>query len=305
LIAVAIPAMNFILLGTVGLALTPADFDRIRGEWVAVLFGLLAPLVILPPIALALTWLFQPDPEVMGSLLLLAACPIGGISNTYSYLARASTALSVTLTALSCLLASVTIPLLSEGFELALQQPFSFSAPLPLLIGQLVTVLGLPVAMGMWLRRRAPDLADRHARTLRRIAFVGTGFVLLLIVLEAPNAFLSGLSTTVPLAAAFVASSIVAGWLTSALVTEDRSNRFTIAAEFGTRNVAVAMAIAVTILGQVAFARFAVTYALVEIPLMLAAVALFRRYRTAADGALGDRRAPVRDGRTGRGPAIG
>ena len=36
-----------------------------------------------------------------GGLLLVAVCPIGGISNTYSYLARAATALSVSLTGLS------------------------------------------------------------------------------------------------------------------------------------------------------------------------------------------------------------
>ena len=37
------------------------------------------------------------------------------------------------------------------------------------------------------------------------------------------------------------------------------------------------MAIAVTLLGRVEFARFAYTYFLTEMPLMLVAVALFRR----------------------------
>jgi hypothetical protein len=44
--------------------------------------------------------------------------------------------------------------------------------------------------------------------------------------------------------------------------------------------VGVATAIAVTILGRVEFARFAAAYAFVEIPLMLAAVALFRLWET-------------------------
>jgi ACR3 family arsenite efflux pump ArsB len=41
------------------------------------------------------------------------------------------------------------------------------------------------------------------------------------------------------------------------------------------------MAIAVTILGRVEFASFAVIYSLTEIPLMLAAIALFRRRQEA------------------------
>ena len=72
---------------------------------------------------------------------------------------------------------------------------------------------------------------------------------------------------------------MAAGWWTAALVTTDRRDRFTIAAEFGTRNVGVATAIAVTLLGRVEFSRFAATYFLTEIPLMLGAAAVFRRNR--------------------------
>jgi ACR3 family arsenite efflux pump ArsB len=61
------------------------------------------------------------------------------------------------------------------------------------------------------------------------------------------------------------------------LVTGDRRERFTLAAEFGTRNLGVAIAIAVTLLGSVEFARFALTYFLTEVPLMLMAIALFRK----------------------------
>jgi ACR3 family arsenite efflux pump ArsB len=74
-----------------------------------------------------------------------------------------------------------------------------------------------------------------------------------------------------------VVASIAAGWLAAAAVTTDAKDRFTVAAEFGSRNVGVALAIAVSFLGRVDFARFAVVYALCEIPLMLLAVALFRR----------------------------
>lgn len=282
LIAFVVPATNFLLLAAVGLDLTSHDFARLRQQWAVVLFGLVAPLVILPPLALGLSKLFETTPEITASLLLIAACPIGGISNAYSYLANASTALSVTLTGLSCLAAGVTIPLVSGSLERVIAQPLGFHAPVPLLAAQLVLMLAAPVVVGMWVRHRAPHLAERYRPTFARIALVGTGAMLLLIIVDAPHAFFDGLSTTVPLAAAFVAASIAAGWLTVALVTRDARDRFTIAAEFGARNVAVAMAIAVALLGRVEFARFAVTYSLTEIPLMLAAVAVFRRWQALA-----------------------
>jgi ACR3 family arsenite efflux pump ArsB len=60
-------------------------------------------------------------------------------------------------------------------------------------------------------------------------------------------------------------------------------DRFTLAAEFGTRNVGVATAIAVTVLGRVEFARFAAAFFVTEVPLMLAAVGLFRRHQARAE----------------------
>jgi BASS family bile acid:Na+ symporter len=279
LIAVGIPALNFLLLLAVGLELTADDFARVRRKRSVVAAGLLAPLVVLPPLAVLLARLFEPGPALAAGLFLIAACPIGGISNTYSYLARASTALSVTLTGLSCLAASVTIPLLDRGFALALGRPIGMSAPIPLLVVQLALLLVLPVAVGMRLRRGAPHLVERYGPTLRRVAFAGTAAILLSIVLERPDVFARELSASVPLMTVFVVASTAAGWLAATLVTRDDKDRFTIAAEFGTRNVGVAMAIAVTLLGRVEFARFAVAYAMVEIPLLLAAVALFRRRR--------------------------
>jgi BASS family bile acid:Na+ symporter len=277
LIDVTVPPLTFILLAAVGLDLTPEDFARVRRQPMVVLAGLVGPPVLLPPIALGLTRLFDPAPEIASGLLLIAACPIGGISNTYSYLARASTALSVTLTGLSCLFASVTIPLVGRALELAIAQPLDIAPPFALLLGQLLAMLALPIGLGMWVRRRWPDFAVRNRPGVQRLAFVGVGIVLVLIILDNPRAFASELTVTVPLALVFIACSAAAGWMTGAAVTADRRDRFTLAAEFGTRNLGVAMAIAVTLLGRVEFARFAYTYFLAEIPLMLAAIALFRR----------------------------
>jgi ACR3 family arsenite efflux pump ArsB len=120
-------------------------------------------------------------------------------------------------------------------------------------------------------------VARRYRATFERLAFIGVGIVLCLIILDDPRTFVRELPETVPLAAVFVMFSSAVGWMTAAAVTEDRRDRFTLAAEFGTRNLGVAMAVAVTLLGRVEFARFAYTYFLVEVPILLAAVVLFRR----------------------------
>lgn len=276
-VGILIPAITFLLLTAVGLDLTAADFARLRRHAVTVGVGLLAPLLVLPLVALGLIAVFRPEPAIEAGLLLIAACPIGGISNTYSYLARASTALSVTLTGLSCLLAVATIPLLTRVFELARHRPLGFDAPARVLLLQLLLMVALPVGIGMAIRRRWPAFADAHRPALQRLAFVGLTLLIVFVVWAEWERFVAGLRTSVPLSAVFVMVSFGTGWLAASAIRATPPDRFTLAAEFATRNVAIATAIAVTILGRAEFAVFATTYFLTELPLMLVLVASCRR----------------------------
>jgi BASS family bile acid:Na+ symporter len=278
-LGIAAPVTTFILLVAIGLDLTSDDFARVQRQRLLVSAGVFAPLILLPAIAIVLTRLLESPPESAMGVLLIAASPIGSISNTFCYLARASMALSITLTGVSSLLAGVAIPLTGMVFTTILARPFELQVPFGQLSMQLLLLLALPVTLGMWLRRRAPALAARLGPRLQRGSVIGILIVLALVVMEDATAFVGELSATVPLATGFVLSSLLAGWVVATLVTVDRRDRFAIVSEFGARSVGVATAIAVTILGRLEFARFAAAYAFVELPLMLAAVLLFRLSR--------------------------
>jgi BASS family bile acid:Na+ symporter len=103
----------------VGMGLTLEDFRRIRACPKPVVVATAGQLLVLPSVASGLAWAVEPVPGIVGGMVLVAASPGGAISNYYVYLARADVALSVTLTAVSTLLAFVTFPLLTAaGFEL-------------------------------------------------------------------------------------------------------------------------------------------------------------------------------------------
>jgi bile acid:Na+ symporter, BASS family len=80
----AIPAITVLILLAVGLDLTPADFARVRHQPRIVAGGMVGPLLLLPPLALLLIVVFSPTTDLRDGLLLVVACPIGGISNMYS-----------------------------------------------------------------------------------------------------------------------------------------------------------------------------------------------------------------------------
>lgn len=279
---VAIPAVTFLVMTIVGLDLTRGDFERVRARPGVLSAGLLGPLVLLPPIALAVLALVPMPEENRAGLLLLAVCPVGGISNTYNYLARAATALSVTLTAASCLLAVVTMPLLSRLFEAALGRPFGFRAPASPLAAQILGMIVLPVAAGMALRSRAPEFAARHETAFRRAAFGGVALLLGFVVWTERSRFVANLATSALASALFVVFAMGAGFLVARLAGADARERFTLSVEFATRNTPVAAAVAITLLGDTRFAVFAATYFATEAVPILAAVAAFRSRRGAA-----------------------
>ena len=67
-----------------------------------------------------------------------------------------------------------------------------------------------------------------------------------------------------------------AGWATAWARGAGAVDRFTIGMVFVVRNVGIATALAVTVLGRVEFAVFATAYFLAQVPILLAAVVVFR-----------------------------
>jgi BASS family bile acid:Na+ symporter len=277
LLDIAIPAITFVLLGAVGLDLRVEGFRRVARQPGVMLAGLAGPVLLLPLLALGLLAIFRPSPAIAAGLLLIAACPIGGISNTYSMLSRASTALSVALTGLSCVFAIVTIPVLTLFFSWAVGNPLSSGVPVRTLALQALLVLALPVGIGMMVRHVWPGAADDYQGVIRRVGFLALGLLILLVMYAQWAEFARDVGGRVSLAASFVVLSFLAGWLVARVVRCDARDQFTLAAEFATRNVAIATAIAVTILGRVDFAVFATTYFLTEAPLLVLAAVVFRR----------------------------
>ena len=113
----AIPIVTFLMMVAVGHGLTTTDLRRSATDLRAVITATVSQLILLPLIATVIILVFEPAPTVIAGLVLVAACPGGTISNFYTCLAHANAALSLTLTAVSCLLSFITLPILvTAGF---------------------------------------------------------------------------------------------------------------------------------------------------------------------------------------------
>ena len=109
-IASLLPAGLAFIMFALGLKLSVADFERVAARPGAIALGLFAQVVLLPLTAFALAVAFRLSPEAAVGLMILAACPGGVSAAMITNLARGDTCLSITLTALTSLLAFLTVP---------------------------------------------------------------------------------------------------------------------------------------------------------------------------------------------------
>lgn len=178
--------IGFIMFG-VALEIDVDDLRAVIRQPRAPLIGLGAQFVLLPAATFGLTQLLDVAPSIALGMLLVACCPGGTISNIVTHLARGNTGLSIGMTAASTVAAAVLTPAnfaLWGSLDPATAQVLRSVAVSP---GQLAVTVGLllavPVAAGIAVRARRPDLAARAHRPIRWIsigffaAFIAVAFV--------------------------------------------------------------------------------------------------------------------------------
>jgi BASS family bile acid:Na+ symporter len=182
---IGLPIALILIMTGVGMTLRPANFSDVLRQPKAFIVGAVAQMLLLPLAAVAVIALFGLQGELAVGLLILALCPGGTTSNLYSYLCKADVGLSVSLTALVGLVTPFTLPLLTAwGIEFYLGGNTSFSLPLLKTWLTLMVVSVLPVFLGMFVKAKWPELADRMQPAISRFSVV---VLLLLIVSIAYN----------------------------------------------------------------------------------------------------------------------
>ena len=106
-------AIAFIMF-SLGLGLRISDFARIFSQPKSIIVGLTSQIIILPVIAFGLILVFPSLPaELAVGVMLIAAVPGGATSNMFTSLAKGDVALSISLTAITCLVCVITIPFIA------------------------------------------------------------------------------------------------------------------------------------------------------------------------------------------------
>jgi len=262
-----IPIGLIIIMFGMGLSLTVADFKRVITQPAASLAGLGGQMIALPLIGWLTAVVFQLEAQTAVGVIILVCCAGGATSNLFSYLAKADTALSVTLTAASSCITIVTLPFI---VNLALGHFMSTEAELSLPVGQtiktLATMTVIPVIVGMILFARFPKQVTQLEPWVRRLSLVVLGLIVLPTLLNAPNTVAGHLTTLVPALFFLNIVSMLCGHVIAKTMSLNRAQTGTLTIEVGVQNVVTAFFVAANLIGDSSLSVPAAVYA---IPMVL------------------------------------
>lgn len=275
----------FLLMLAVGLELTLDDFRRVARYPRAVVVGTLANLCALPLATVLVLRQLDVSPNLAAGLVLITATPGAAMSNVFTLLAGAHTALSVTLTAIASLLAVVTLPII---MMLGVRGLGGAVAPVDVPVlgfaAQLFFLVLLPTALGMTLRGGWPEMTARHGGKLRAAALVAVLGVIALSVAadESDAALVAEMRSGLPLALGWTLMALLLGVALAALAGLGSDDRMTIGIELAAKNVGLSAIVALTALESAELAVFAGAYVAVGYPLIIVMALVRKRLRAGA-----------------------
>ena len=236
-------AMAVILAGmmfTVALSLKVEDFTALRKQPGRILGGAATQILGLPLLTMGLILLLKPGASIALGMLVVASCPGGNMSNVLTHFARGNTAYSVSLTAISSVMAALVTPV-SILFWSSLYPPTAALVhalnvePGPFLT-QTAMLLTVPLALGMLVAARFPGTADRLRSVLSPLSLATLAAIVVIGVYSNWGLVLAAGAVIVPLTVLHNASAFLLGSTTARVLRLDIARRRSLTFEVGIQN---------------------------------------------------------------------
>jgi BASS family bile acid:Na+ symporter len=266
-VQIVLPILLVGMMISLGLELTLEDFRRVFELRRAVCVGAIGQLIGLPLLGLGFGLALGLSPALAIGVAIITACPGSAPSNVFSFMGRGNLPLSISLTAISSVVTAFTLPL---WVGLALRVHGDSGAGLPEMpigpaVAQLLALTAVPVGIGMALRARAPQLADRARPHLRRGVVVALAAAVVGLSYLGREAIARDIATAGMAALGLAVLSLSLGYLGARLVRLDARDSFTVSIEVGLQNGALASLVVTNLLQRPEWIVFPGAYALLSL----------------------------------------
>lgn len=268
LISAGLPIALFIIMIGIGMTLTIRDFRQVAVYPKGMIVGTVAQILLMPLVAFAIASLLAVPPAIAVGLVIIAACPGGTTSNLFVLLARGNIALSIVLTVSASLITILTLPLFANAaLQYYMGTEENIVLPVWKTIGVLTGIVLLPVAIGMLVRSRKPDLA-RKAESIVSV-FGGVVLALLIVVLVygVRDQIWELLKQAGPATILLNAAGIFIGLLAGRAAGLTQRESLAVAVELGVKNGTIALMVTLTLLESSSMSIPAAVYGVLMFPI--------------------------------------
>nr|WP_227714127.1 bile acid:sodium symporter family protein [Marinobacter sp. S6332] len=258
----------FIIMIGIGMTLTIRDFRQVAVYPKGLIVGTLTQILLMPLVAFALASLLAVPPAIAVGLVIIAACPGGTTSNLFVLLARGNIALSIVLTVSASLITILTLPLFTNvALQFYMGTEEDIVLPVWKTIGMLVGIVLFPVAIGMQVRSRKPEVA-RKAESIVSV-FGGVVLALLIVALMygARDQIWELLKQAGPATILLNAAGIFIGLLAGRMAGLTQRESLAVAVELGVKNGTIALMVTLTLLESSAMSIPAAVYGVLMFPI--------------------------------------
>ncbi|MBI0325807.1 ketopantoate/pantoate/pantothenate transporter PanS [Burkholderia plantarii] len=169
-VAPHVTALLTLIMLSMGVTLSIADFRRVFTRPAPVLAGIVLHYLVMPLAAWALAKLLRMPPDLTAGMVLVGSVASGTASNVMIYLARGDVALSVTISALSTLVGVFATPLLTRLYVDA-----SIAVDVHGMLMSILQIVALPIVVGLivnHLFRRAVDAIEPYLPLVSMVAIL-------------------------------------------------------------------------------------------------------------------------------------
>jgi len=232
------PLIQFIMFG-MGTSMSFHDFAGIIKMPKGILLGVTSHFMIMPLLGFTLANVSGFEPEIAAGIILIGCSPNGMASNVISYLAKANLALSVTITAVSTMLAPIFTPLLMKLLAGAFVEINALN-----MMWEIFKMVIIPVSAGLLFNRFLSGKLVWLDKAMPLASMFGIAFIIVIITSAGRNSLLSIGPALIVVVLIHNLSGYLLGYWSGRLFKMSERDCRTIAIEVGMQNGGLASGLA-------------------------------------------------------------
>lgn len=246
---VVLPLAIFIIMVTLGMTLTVADFKRIFTSPKPIFIGLLCQMILLPVLGFAVASIFALPTVYAIGLILLAVSPDGSTTNLIIHAGDGDRALGITLTAITNILAFLTIPI-GLGIAYSLYGTGALDIDFPVLdtMIQVAVITLIPTLIGMGIRQWKPAFAENSKSWSKTFATVFLFLVIVALIVQNWEVIVRDGPRFAPAFIVLNILSLIVGYYVPKFLGTDYVQSMTIAITTGLQNSTISITVALVLL---------------------------------------------------------